>query len=182
LGNPRRAILRDAASKAKKLLSAARPACAEVDEMKTSARVALLLTGASCASFAQTEWNEIALPDGVFREAPAEYRADVIDIPLEPFGELEYKLGLSAGASMVYEWNAVDVDDPEALYSEFHGHTEPVGGKGDLMYYRKATGLSERGSLVAPFTGIHGWYLRNDGDQPIVVRLEVAGFYELLEQ
>ena len=37
-----------------------------------------------------------------------------------------------------------------------------------------------RGTLVAPFTGIHGWYLRNDTEAPIVVRLKVAGFYELL--
>ena len=38
------------------------------------------------------------------------------------------------------------------------------------------------GTLVAPFTGIHGWYLRNDGEEAIVVRLKVAGFYELLSQ
>ena len=68
------------------------------------------------------------------------------------------------------------------LYAEFHGHTPPVNNVGDLMYYRKATGGTERGTLVAPFTGIHGWYLRNDGEQPIVVRLKVAGFYELLPQ
>jgi hypothetical protein len=50
---------------------------------------------------------------------------------------------------------------------------------GDLMFYRKAFGTTERGVLVAPFSGIHGWYLRNDGEEPIVVRLKVAGFYEL---
>jgi hypothetical protein len=150
--------------------------------MKTRVHAALLFTAFSCATLAQTEWNEITLPDGVFHEHAIEYRTDVIDIPLEPFGELEYKLGMNEGSSIVYEWNAVDLEEPESLYSEFHGHTEPVGGKGDLMYYRKASGAAERGTLVAPFTGIHGWYLRNDGDQPIVVRLEVAGFYELLPQ
>ena len=43
----------------------------------------------------QVEWNELPLPDGVFREYAADYRTDVIDIPLEPKGELEYKLGLN---------------------------------------------------------------------------------------
>jgi hypothetical protein len=57
-----------------------------------------------------------------------------------------------------------------------------VNNVGDLMFYRKADGGSERGSLVAPFSGIHGWYLVNGTDEPIVVRLEVAGFYELLPQ
>jgi hypothetical protein len=130
----------------------------------------------------QVEWNEMPLADGVFREYSAEYRADVIDIPLEPFGELEYKLGLNEGDSIVYQWDAVELDEPEKLYAEFHGHTPPVNNVGDLMYYRKATGATERGKLVAPFTGIHGWYLRNDTEESIIVQLQVAGFYELLPQ
>jgi hypothetical protein len=129
----------------------------------------------------QVEWNELPLADGVFREYAADYRTDVID-PLEAFGELEYKLGLNEGDSIVYQWDAVDLEEPEKLYAEFHGHTPPVNNVGDLMFYRKATGATERGTLVAPFTGIHGWYLRNEGDEPIVVRLKVAGFYELLPQ
>ena len=128
----------------------------------------------------QVEWNELPLADGVFRVYSAEYRTDVIDIPLEPLEELEYKLGLNEGDSIVYQWDAVDLKDPEKLYAEFHGHTPPVDNVGDLMFYRKATGGTERGTLVAPFTGIHGWYLRNDGEEPIIVRLKVAGFYELL--
>jgi hypothetical protein len=89
---------------------------------------------------------------------------------------------LNEGYSIVYQWDAVDLKDPESLYAEFHRHTPPVDNVGDLMFYRKATGGTERGTLVAPFTGIHGWYLRNDGEEAIVVRLKVAGFYELLEQ
>jgi hypothetical protein len=50
------------------------------------------------------------------------------------------------------------------------------------MFYRKASGGTESGSLVAPFDGIHGWYLKNDANNAIVVRLDVAGFYDLLEQ
>ena len=137
----------------------------------------LALVGAASG---QVEWNELPLADGVFREYSTDYRTDVIDIPLEAFGELEYKLGLNEGDSIVYQWDAVELEEPEKLYAEFHGHTPPVNNVGDLMFYRKATGATERGTLVAPFTGIHGWYLRNEGDEPIVVRLKVAGFYELL--
>lgn len=132
---------------------------------------------------AQSDWNEIPLEDGTFGEIDGEYRHDVIDIPLEPGGELEYKLALEEGAAITYEWNVLEIDDPEALYAEFHGHTERVGGEpGQLMFYRKATGASERGYLIAPFTGIHGWYLVNSSEKPIVVRLDVAGFHELVEQ
>jgi hypothetical protein len=31
--------------------------------------------------------------------------------------------------------------------------------------------------LTAPFDGVHGWYLQNQSDHPVVVRLQLAGFY-----
>jgi hypothetical protein len=130
----------------------------------------------------QVKWNEMPLPDGIFREYTTDYRTDVIDIAVKGHGELEYKLGLNRGDSIVYQWDAVGLEDSRLLYAEFHGHTEPVNGAGDLMFYRKAVGATERGVLTAPFTGIHGWYLRNDGEKPIVVRLKVSGFYKLLPQ
>ena len=63
----------------------------------------------------QVEWNEMPLADGVFREYSADYRTDVIEIPLDPLEELEYKLGLNEGESIVYQWDAVDLEDPELL-------------------------------------------------------------------
>ena len=132
---------------------------------------------------ASSDWIEVPLPVGTFREYAGEYRSDLIDIPLEPYGELEYKLGLREGDSIVYRWDVLEIEDPQLLYSEFHGHTERVGSApGTLMYYRKASGGTESGSLVAPFTGIHGWYLVNQTQAPITVRLSVAGFYELIPQ
>jgi hypothetical protein len=150
-----------------------------------------LLLAASAAAHAQPDaepappqdWIEVPPDEGTFREYPEGFRTDVIDIPLEPYEELEYKLALHEGDAIVYEWNALKIDDPEQLYSEFHGHTERVGGEpGTLMFYRKATGGSESGLLVAPFTGIHGWYLVNSSEDPIVVRLNVAGIYELVDE
>ena len=148
--------------------------------MRNAAIVVVAGLALATVASSQVEWNEMPLADGVFREYTTDYRTDAIDIPLGPLEELEYKLGLNEGDSIVYQWDAVDLKDPEKLYAEFHGHTPPVDNVGDLMFYRKATGATERGTLVAPFTGIHGWYLRNDTEAPIVVRLKVAGFYELL--
>ena len=160
--------------------------------MRTAGILLGLLCLAACASVdpqaasdasASPDWIEVPLPEGTFREHAGEYRTDVIDIPLEPYGELEYKLGLREGDAIVYRWNVLDIEDPELLYSEFHGHTERVGeAPGTLMYYRKASGGTESGALVAPFTGIHGWYLVNQTEEPITVRLNVAGFYELIPQ
>lgn len=135
------------------------------------------------AATAESPWIELPLTDGTFAEENAEMRRDRIEIPLAPGEELEYKLGLSEGDTIVYSWQAPALPDPALLYSEFHGHTERVGdAPGSLMFYRKASGATESGTLTAPFTGIHGWYLVNGAEVPITVVLDVAGFYELIGQ
>ena len=49
----------------------------------------------------QVEWNEMPLPEGTFREYAADYRTDVIEIPLGALEELEYKLGLNEGDAWI---------------------------------------------------------------------------------
>jgi hypothetical protein len=153
--------------------------------------IALALAAAMpAAALAQSEndappaqdWIEVPPDEHTFRELEREWRTDVIEIPIESYGELEYALEIEEGDAIVYQWQVQEIEDPELLYVEFHGHTERVGDEpGLLMFYRKATGASERGMLVAPFSGLHGWYLVNGGEEPIVVTLEVAGFYGLAE-
>lgn len=129
------------------------------------------------------EWIDVPLADNTYSEQSETIQSDTIEIPLPPFGELEYKLGMREGDTIVYSWKVADISDPELLYAEFHGHTEPEPGEpGTVMFYRKASGGTESGALKAPFSGIHGWYLVNESSARIVVELEVAGFYELLEQ
>ena len=104
-------------------------------------------------------------------------RSNVIEIPLELDGELEYKVRMKAGETLVYSWS---VDNGTAYY-DFHAASEPEGR--DLRYKEEQDGASgEHGSLVAPFDGIHGWYWLNLEDHPIVITLRVGGFYELQSQ
>jgi len=134
---------------------------------------------------AAVQWNEMPMPEGsadLTRSFDRPYRTDTIDIPLGANdGDLEYKLNMRAGDAVVYSWRVLEIDNPDWFYSEFHGHTEPdAEGVGDLMFYRKETGSADNGYFVAPFEGIHGWYLQNQSENPVVVRLEVAGFYEVI--
>ena len=133
-------------------------------------------------AIAQPEWKEVPLKDGTYRQYKGTHRTDTVDIPVRPNGgEIEYMVQMKQGESLVYSWRAVDIAAPEKLTSEFHGHTErPPGTTGTLIFYRKGSGGTENGSLVAPFDGIHGWYLKNDTDRPVVVRLTLAGFYEVI--
>ena len=133
-------------------------------------------------AIAQTEWKEVPLKDGTYRQYKGTHRTDTVDIPVRPNGgEIEYMVQMKQGESLVYSWRAVDIAAPDRLTSEFHGHTDRAPGTtGTLIFYRKGTGGTENGSLVAPFDGTHGWYLKNNTDRPVVVRLTLAGFYEVI--
>jgi hypothetical protein len=122
------------------------------------------------------------------RDYPAGWRTDIIEIPLTSGDdletrryELEYKVSMKKGATLIYEWDVAGNDIPELFYSEFHGHDlPPPGQEMSVVNYKKATGLRQQGALVAPFDGIHGWYLQNQALPPVVVRMRIAGFYELI--
>lgn len=105
---------------------------------------------------------------------PTEYRSDIVKIPLGPDGEIEYKVAMKAGESMVYSWSV----DRESVYFDFHG--EPWNDPKHAMRYREEQeNTKSNGTLVAPFDGIHGWFWLNLSGKPIVVTLKMSGFYQL---
>ena len=127
------------------------------------------------------DWIEVPLSDNTWWPADREFRQQRYEIVLDSFVGLEFKLGLKAGDFISYEWDA-DLSEPGLLLAEFHGHTERVGEEpGTVMFYARHTNATEKGTLTAPFDGIHGWYFKNSGLDTIVVRLRVAGFYEEVE-
>lgn len=128
------------------------------------------------------EWIDMPLTDNIWWPADRDFRTGTYEIVLDGFAALEFKLGMTAGDMIVYEWQA-ELSAPEMLSSEFHGHTERLGDEpGNLMFYSNHSNGNEKGTLQAPFDGIHGWYLKNNGLDTIVVTLKVAGFYEEVPQ
>ncbi len=127
-------------------------------------------------------WIERPLSQGVHARTETVWRSDEVEIPVEGNGgALEYKLAMNAGDVVVYDIDYGELEHPGDMISEFHGHTEKdANGIGDLMFYAKTAGADQSGSLVAPFDGVHGWYLKNDGARDVVVRLNLAGYYELI--
>lgn len=128
-------------------------------------------------------WREYPLPEtGVVSIQPGKWRTDVIDVPVAAGKGLEYKLTMKKGEGLVYNISYGALAHPGLMVVEFHGHTEQVDGVGDLMFYSKTGGSPQSGVFTAPWDGIHGWYLKNEGDKDVVVRLELAGFYALQEK
>ena len=99
-------------------------------------------------------------------------KSETIEIPIGPGEEVEHKVGMVEGASVLFQWTSTG-----SLYSDFHAH--PYNDlDGSEIRYREADGVSaESGAITAPYSGFHGWYWRNDGDQPVTVTLEVTGFF-----
>jgi len=124
-------------------------------------------------------WREYPLRDGVISIRPSKWRTDVVDVAVPAGKGLEYKLTMKKGEMLVYNISFGTLADPTRMVSEFHGHTPQVNGVGDLMFYSKTGGSPQSGSFTAPWDGIHGWYLKNDSERDVVVKLELAGFYEL---
>ena len=119
------------------------------------------------------------------RNYPTAFRTDevVIDLPGDGAegSELEYKVRMKPGATLVYSWTETGTPADE-FYSDFHGQTIPATPKAEIQVatYRQATGAGDNGSLIAPLDGVHGWYLQNQGVKAAKVTLKLAGFYELV--
>jgi len=126
------------------------------------------------------EWIDIPLADNVFFEDGPEFNSDIIEIPLFALSDLEYKLDMKRGAAISYQWEAHNLQEPELLLTEFHGHTiRTSGAPGDVMFYKIGRNSSSDGYMVAPFDGIHGWYFSNESNEDISIVLTVSGFYTI---
>ena len=119
-------------------------------------------------------------PPEIERVSPVPFRTDevVLDLtgPSGLFREVEYKVTMQPGASLIYSWTA-----DTSVYFDFHGHATPGPETRavEVMNYRSGTAREMSGTLVAPMAGIQGWYFRQGGSVPFTVRIKLSGYYEL---
>jgi hypothetical protein len=114
-------------------------------------------------------------------------RTDVVEIPLTDFmggakgSELEYKVRMKQGSTMVFEWEAIGTDKQNDIHFDFHGHTTPAGSEPmTVATYKQGYALKQTGAITAPFDGIQGWQFTNGGDTAVVIRVKFTGFYDLI--
>lgn len=96
---------------------------------------------------------------------------DAVEFPLLPFESIEYKYELTAGDALIYEWHA----EGEVLF-DFHSEEEGTDPE-EAVSFVIGRDQEGHGTYVAPFSGLHGWYWENRGEQAVTVRLETSGFY-----
>jgi len=106
---------------------------------------------------------------------PGKYRTQTFEVPLRLDEELEYKALVNRGEPLLYSWR---VKEGTQVYFEFHGEpTEGTWRKDYYQSYEKGESSAGQGSMVAPFTGRHGWFWLNIGDTPITIEVELSGYY-----
>ena len=104
------------------------------------------------------------------------FRTDDVDIPIGKFGELEYKVHMQPGGTLIYSWKS-----PESMYIDFHGESDKDPDNA-VSYTITQEAKEAHGSLIAPFAGIHGWFYQNQSENPTVIHLKMSGFYELIKE
>jgi hypothetical protein len=109
--------------------------------------------------------------EGPVANYSAAYKSDAVEFTLGPYEYVEYKYDLEKGASLLYCWTA-----SAPVIQEFYG--DEAGSDGQHpQSYEKSQKRRASGALVAPFSGIHGWYWENPGADTITIKVTSAGFY-----
>lgn len=117
--------------------------------------------------------DPVPLPNpAVSQIKPAAPRTENVSVTLEPGQQTEIKALLDAAQVIVYSWQA----EGGEVYTDFHGH-EPSAGDAFVRYEEQQSGHEGHGSLVAPFTGEHGWYWLNISETPVTIKLSFTGYH-----
>jgi hypothetical protein len=95
-------------------------------------------------------------------------------VTLQPDQETEVKLRLAKSKAVVYTWSV----DRGQVYVDFHGHDPSLGDQTWVRYKEQDAARGNSGSLVAPFTGEHGWFWQNYNEFPVVITLTVTGYFD----
>jgi hypothetical protein len=156
------------------------PAEFAVDPLGTGARFGLLDLGITGQ---QVEALETATASGAAGEAAIlaaqerPFQHETVELTIAPGQWVEYKYRLDKGESLLYSWKA---SGPVNL--DFHA--EPDGGpRGYAQSYETRQAVTEEsGTMVAPFSGIHGWYWQNTTGQEITVTLTSSGYYNIAHE
>ena len=94
----------------------------------------------------------------------APFRSDRIDLTVAAHQDLDYRVGMQAGATLVYAWSTGRKG--EVLSGEFPGQSVSSGAEG-------------HGAFEAQSSGWYHWRWKNTSGDPIQIHVKLGGYYEL---
>lgn len=106
----------------------------------------------------------------------AALRSDEMTVTLAPGEGAEVKALIRKGEHFVFNWST----DGAPVKADMHGEPEHAKPNEFTTYWKEAQQTGGRGQFTAGFDGIHGWFWRNKGAQPVTIKVQVTGFHEKL--
>jgi len=101
-----------------------------------------------------------ALPASA-RELLLPFRKDSLDLMVSAHGEINYRVGMQAGATLVYAWSS-----GEMLLCESPGQ-------------KTIRAAEAHSAFLAESTGWYHWRWKNQSGNPITIHVKLSGYYEL---
>jgi hypothetical protein len=106
-------------------------------------------------------------------------KSETVRITLPEYAQTEVKAVLAANQVIAYAWKV----DKGLVYVDFHGHSPDWANQEAFVRYQEVKDgtAGASGSLVAPFAGEHGWYWLNLSEHPVVITLDISGYYQQIK-
>ena len=105
-------------------------------------------------------------------DAPPQARTVTLTLGVDK--ETEIKAIMREAKAIVYTWHV----GGGMVYSDMHGHDPATGGEAFVRYREDQQIDGDSGSLVAPFSGEHGWYWLNVSPTPVTITLSLTGYFD----
>ena len=121
---------------------------------------------------------DLPVAEGFHAGQSKTYLSETITVPVGAYEEVEVKYGLAEAATLLYSWTS----DGAPLYVDMHGHPYNDLDGTEVRYEELLEASEQHGAVRAPYGGMHGWYWRNETDQPATVSLQVTCFFSHHEE
>ena len=102
-----------------------------------------------------------------------EPKSESLTITVAGDESIEYKALMQQGDTITFRWST----DGGEVYYDFHAHDEAFGPE-FFTRYDEGEGTSRAGSIMAGYSGQHGWFWLNLEAEPTTITLDVSGFYD----
>lgn len=104
----------------------------------------------------------------------APFRTQGISVTIAPGEGAEVLAAMDARDAFVFAW----FSQGGKVTVDLHG-AEEKSEEGRFTSYHEAEKVHEGfGHFVAPFSGTHGWYWRNESGDPVTINVTVSGYFE----
>jgi len=102
-----------------------------------------------------------------------EPKSESLTITVAADESVEYKALMQQGDTVAFRWST----DGGQVYYDFHAHDEAFGPE-FFTRYDEGEGTTRSGSIMAGYSGQHGWFWLNLEAEATTITLDVSGFYD----